>query len=149
MKMQFYLLILLLVIISGIFMLKNREVTMTKETKKTFNENIYELALENNNFRKEIVTGDHSQVVLMSIPVGSDIGQEVHKVDQTLIFVQGKGQSIINNAVSNVFPNYLLFIPAGTQHNVKNVGNEPLKLFTIYAPSQHKAGTLEKEKTAY
>lgn len=123
--------------------------TGMNNTKKIFNENIYELALKNDNFRKEVVTGSHSQVVLMSVPVGGDIGQEVHKVDQTLIFVQGKGQAIINSSTSDIFPNHLLFVPAGTQHNVKNVGKEPLKLFTIYAPPQHKPGTLEKDKTAY
>ena len=114
--------------------------------KKIFNKDIFELTLENNNFRKEVVTGPHSQVVLMSVPVGQDIGEEVHHVDQTLIFVQGKGKAIINNSVSDVLPNFLLFVPAGTKHNVKNMGKQPLKLFTIYAPAEHKPGTIEKEK---
>lgn len=112
-----------------------------------FNENIFELAKQNTFYRKELVTGPHSQVVLMSIPVGQDIGQEVHKVDQTLIFVQGQGQAIINNAVSEVFPNHLVFVPAGMQHNFKNTGKSELKLFTIYAPAQHKPGTIEKNKS--
>lgn len=114
-----------------------------------FNENIIELAKKNNFYRKEIVTGPHSQVVLMSIPVGEEIGMEVHQVDQTLIFVQGKGQAIVNGAVSDIFPNHLVFVPAGSQHNFKNSGQEELKLFTIYAPAQHKPGTLEKTKSEY
>jgi mannose-6-phosphate isomerase-like protein (cupin superfamily) len=119
-----------------------------KEFTVVFNENIVELAKKNTFFRKEVVTGKHSQVVLMSIPVGQDIGQEVHAdVDQTLIFVQGHGQVIINNTISEVHPNHLVFVPAGTQHNFKNIGNTELKLFTIYAPAEHKPGTIEKTKT--
>lgn len=115
----------------------------------TFNKNIVELAQQNTFYRKEIVTGLHSQIVLMSIPVGEEIGMEVHKVDQTLIFVQGRGQAIVNGAVSDVFPNHLVFVPAGAQHNFKNIGSEELKLFTIYAPAQHKPGTIEKTKSEY
>lgn len=111
-----------------------------------FNENIVALAKQNNFFRKEVVTGKHSQVVLMSIPVGGEIGMERHKVDQTLIFVQGDGQAIIDGQVSDVHPNSLVFVPAGAEHNFKNTGSEELKLFTVYAPSQHKPGTIEKTK---
>lgn len=118
-----------------------------KGSNMAFNENIFELAKKNTFYRKEIVTGKHSQIVLMSIPIGQDIGQEVHTVDQTLIFVQGHGQAIVNNTVSEVFPNHLVFVPAGTQHNFKNIGTNELKLFTIYAPAQHKPGTLEKIKS--
>lgn len=117
-----------------------------KGKKMIFNQNIVELAKKNDFFRKELVTGEHSQVVLMSIPVGQDIGQEVHKVDQTLIFVQGRGQAIINGNVSDVKANHLVFVPAGAQHNFKNTGSEDLKLFTIYAPAQHKPGTIAKTK---
>ena len=111
--------------------------------------NIVELAKKNTNFRQEIVTGKHSQVVIMSIPVGGEIGLEVHKVDQTLVFVQGKAQAILDGKVSELLPGYLLFVPAGTQHNVKNSGSEDLKLYTIYAPAQHKPGTIEKTKSKY
>lgn len=111
--------------------------------------NIVELAKKNTNFRQELITGKHSQVVIMSIPVGGEIGQEVHKVDQTLVFVQGKAQAILDGKVSELLPGYLLFVPAGTQHNVKNTGTEDLKLYTIYAPAQHKPGTIEKTKSKY
>ena len=111
-----------------------------------FNKNIVELTKQNTNFRKEVVTGAHSQVVLMSIPVGGEIGLETHKVDQTLIFVQGRGQAILNNVTSEILPNHLVFVPAGTQHNFKNTGSEELKLYTIYAPSHHKPGAVEKVK---
>jgi len=114
-----------------------------------FNKDIIKLTLENNFFRKEVVTGPHSQVVLMNIPVGEDIGEEVHRVDQTLIFVSGSGQAILNGEVSEISKNHLVFVPAGTKHNFKNTGKEDLKLYTIYAPAQHKPGTVEETKTEY
>lgn len=123
-----------------------KNVTGGKNMNKVFNVDIVALAKKNDFFRKEIVTGPHSQVVLMSIAVGDDIGEEVHKVDQTLIFVEGHGQAIVNGQVSEVFPNSLVFVPAGTRHNFKNIGSQPMKLYTIYAPAQHKPGALEKTK---
>jgi mannose-6-phosphate isomerase-like protein (cupin superfamily) len=82
----------------------------------------------------------------MSIPVGGDIGEEIHDVDQTLVFVAGHGQTIINGQSSDVYPNHLVFVPAGAKHNFKNIGADELKLFTIYAPAEHKQGTIEKDK---
>lgn len=142
--------ILVLILIAGnTFCRRSRGIHMNQEIKKTFNENIFELTKKNTFFRKEVVTGPHSQVVLMSVSVGEDIGEEVHKVDQTLIFVQGQGQAIINGVVSAVLPNHLVFVPAGAKHNFKNTGTTDLKLFTIYAPAEHKPGTIEKIKSKY
>lgn len=112
-----------------------------------FNQDIIDIAKKNTNFRKEIITGKNSQVVVMSIPVGGDIGQETHpSTDQTLFFVQGRGVAILNGQTGEIAPNHLVFVPAGTQHNFKNTGNEELKLITIYAPPQHKPGTVQKTK---
>jgi mannose-6-phosphate isomerase-like protein (cupin superfamily) len=119
---------------------------MKIEAKSFFNENIFDIAIENAFYRKEIVTGQHSQVVIMCIPVGQEIGAEAHAVDQILIFVQGRGQAIINDVVSDVQPNHLVFVPAGTKHNFKNTGSDNLKLFTIYAPAEDPVGTLEERK---
>ncbi|SRR6266403_2415515 len=114
--------------------------------KEFFNQNIVDLAIQNEFFRKEIVTGPHSQVVIMCIPVGQEIGAEAHTVDQILIFVQGRGQAIINDVVSEVKENHLVVVPAGTKHNFKNTSSEDLKLFTIYAPAEEAVGTLEEKK---
>lgn len=111
-----------------------------------FNKNIFELAQKNTFFRKELVTGKYSQVVLMSVPVGGEIGMEQHKVDQTLVFVDGEGQAIINGEISAVHAQHLVFVPAGAQHNFKNTGTKELKLFTLYAPPEHKPGTVAKTK---
>lgn len=112
-----------------------------------FNENIFQQVKQNSFFRKVLVTGSHSQVVVMSIPVGGEIGMERHKVDQTLVFVQGHGQAIINGQISDIDPQSLVFVPAGAEHNFKNIGNGELKLFTVYAPAQHKPGTVEETKS--
>lgn len=117
-----------------------------KRERILFNQNIVKLCKENSFFRKEIITGSHSQVVLMSIPAGEEIGEEVHTVDQTLIFVSGHGKAIVEGSESDVYPDHLVFISAGTTHNFKNTGSKELKLFTIYAPVQHKQGTIQKIK---
>ena len=119
---------------------------MKIEAKEFFNENIFDLVIENAFYRKEIVTGPHSQVVIMCIPVGEEIGAEAHTVDQIFIFVRGHGQAIINDVVSEVKENHLVFVPAQTKHNIKNSGSEYLKLLTIYAPAEDAIGTLEETK---
>ena len=111
-----------------------------------FNKNIETLTKENTFFRKEVITGAHSQVVLMDIKPGEDIGEEVHDVDQTLVFVSGSGEATLDNVTENVQEGSLVFVPAGTKHNFKNTGTESLKLYTVYAPSEHAAGTIHKTK---
>ncbi len=111
-----------------------------------FNQDIIQLAKENGLFRKEIVTGEHSQVVLMSIPEGGDIGEEVHEVDQVLIFVQGEGNAILNGNTNPVKAGHLVFVPAGTTHNFTNTGKEDMKLISIYSPPEHAPGTVHATK---
>ncbi len=111
-----------------------------------FNKNIIELARDNTYFRQVLVTTEHSQVVLMSVAVDEDIGEEIHTVDQILFFVQGEGQAVLNDLRSPVAPNHLVVVPAGTKHNFINTGKIPLKLITIYAPAEHKPGTVHKTK---
>src|SRR5437899_3343014 len=101
-----------------------------------FNADIIQLARQNSSYRKVLYTGKHSQVVLMSLAPGQEIGMEVHTVDQILIFVHGTGQAIIDGQISDVFPHHLVFVTAGSKHNFKNTGTDDLKLFTIYAPAQ-------------
>jgi mannose-6-phosphate isomerase-like protein (cupin superfamily) len=113
----------------------------------SFNQDIANLARKNEFFRQEVVTGSHSQVVLMSIPAGGEIGEETHPdVDQTLIFVEGHGKAILNGEQSQVGPNSLCFVPAGTRHNFVNTGGTDLKLYTVYAPPEHAPGTVHKTK---
>jgi mannose-6-phosphate isomerase-like protein (cupin superfamily) len=108
---------------------------------------ILSLAKQNNNFRKEINTADHTQVVVMSLKPGEDIGLEVHKkIDQILVFVQGTGEAIIGGQKFPIKEGTLAFVPAGTVHNFINTGKTDLKLFTTYSPPNHAAGILQKTK---
>lgn len=110
-------------------------------------EDIKKLTKENTNFRTVLHTGTHSQIVAMSIPVGSDIGEETHgDTDQMLFFVDGDGEAILNGETRKVGEHDVVFVPAGTMHNFKNDGATDLKLFTVYAPPEHSNGTVHKTK---
>lgn len=111
-----------------------------------FNENIAELALDNTDFRREIYTDKKLQLVLMSIEPGDEIGSETHEVDQVLAFVAGEGKAVLNGAESAVAADSLVIVPAGTEHNFINTGDEPLKLYTVYAPPEEEPGTVHKTK---
>jgi mannose-6-phosphate isomerase-like protein (cupin superfamily) len=112
-----------------------------------FNEDIVKRAKANSYFREVLATGPHSQVVVMSIPPGGDIGEEVHDaVDQTLVFVGGEGQAILDGEKSAVTVDRLVHVPAGTRHNFVNTGKVDLRFYTIYAPPEHMPGTIHKTK---
>lgn len=105
------------------------------------------LARQNEDFRREVMTGSHSQVVLMSIEPGSEIGEEVHDgVDQVLVFVEGAGEAVLEGSTSGVEPGDLVFVPAGTRHNFVNRGESALKLYTVYSPPEHPEGTVHHTK---
>lgn len=104
-------------------------------------------AWTNDAFRREVVTGDHEQVVVMTIPPGGEIGSEVHPTtDQVLVFVDGRGEATLDDESFEVGPNDLVFVRAGTQHNFVNRGADPLRLITVYAPPEHAPGTVHQTK---
>jgi mannose-6-phosphate isomerase-like protein (cupin superfamily) len=104
-------------------------------------------AWSNEAFRRVVVTGEHEQVVVMTIPPGGDIGEEVHPgTDQVLAFVDGRGTAQLDGRSSVVGPNDLVFVHAGTRHNFLNTGDAPLRLITIYAPPEHAPGTVHQTK---
>jgi mannose-6-phosphate isomerase-like protein (cupin superfamily) len=103
-------------------------------------------AKENNFFRKTLVTASKSQVVLMSMLPGEEIGTETHDGDQLLYAVKGEGVAVINGVQEPFEKGTMLCVPAGAEHNVINTGDEPFKLFTIYAPPQHADGTVHETK---
>ena len=112
-----------------------------------FNEDIVSLARRNLWFREVFATGPHAQVVVMSIPPGGEIGEEVHEgVDQVLVFVEGKGATILDGERSAVGPDRLVLVPAGMRHNFINTGSSDLRLYTVYAPPQHAPGTVHRTK---
>ena len=104
-------------------------------------------ARSNDAFRREVLTGEHEQVVVMTIPPGGEIGEEVHpETDQVLVFVEGRGEAQLDGRSSDVGPNDLVFVRAGTRHNFLNRGEEPLRLITVYAPPEHDPGTVHQTK---
>ncbi|HEV8423572.1 MAG TPA: cupin domain-containing protein [Actinomycetes bacterium] len=108
---------------------------------------IIQLARSNDAFRREIATGEHSQVVVMTIPPGGEIGEEVHEQnDQLLVFVDGQADAVLDGRTTKVVPNRLVLVQAGTRHNFINTGQSPLRLVTVYAPPEHAPGTVHQTK---
>ncbi|HET7636072.1 MAG TPA: cupin domain-containing protein [Candidatus Limnocylindria bacterium] len=104
-------------------------------------------ARSNDAFRRVVRTGDHEQVVVMTIPPGGEIGEEVHpNTDQVFVFVEGSGEARLEGEATPVTANDLVFVRAGTRHNFVNSGDAPLRLITIYAPPQHAPGTVHQTK---
>ncbi|RAL12500.1 cupin domain-containing protein [Aspergillus homomorphus CBS 101889] len=97
-------------------------------------------------FRKVLHTGLYSQFVAMEVPVNGEIGDEVHTVDQTLIFTHGKGKAIVAGKEQEVKQGDVVIVPAGTQHQFLNAGDTPLELVTIYAPAEHDPRTVHQTK---
>jgi len=115
--------------------------------KKYYLGNIEKETEENENFRKVIWTGEHSQLVLMSLPVGCDIGVETHPhVDQFFRVESGEGKVIIDGEEMEFSDNFAFIVPAGAEHNVINTGDKELKLYTIYSPANHIDGRIHKTK---
>lgn len=115
---------------------------------KGFNINIEKETLENENFRKVLYTGKHSQLVLMSLAPNEDIGMEVHPDnDQFFRFEKGQGKVIIDGNEYEVSDGFAVVVPAGSQHNIINVSSsDRLSLYTIYSPAHHKDGVVRKTK---
>jgi mannose-6-phosphate isomerase-like protein (cupin superfamily) len=115
---------------------------------KGFNANIEKQTLENDNFRKVLYTGKHSQLVLMSLMPKEEIGMEVHTDnDQFFRFERGQGKCIIDGNEYELKDGSAIVVPAGAQHNIINVSaTEDLKLYTIYSPPHHKDGVIRKTK---
>jgi mannose-6-phosphate isomerase-like protein (cupin superfamily) len=101
----------------------------------------------NHYFRKVLFTGGHSQLVMMCLQAGEEIGAEVHEVDQLIFVVEGEGQLVIDGRREKFEDGMVACVPAGLEHNVVNTSDdEPLQLFTVYAPAQHAPGAVEKTR---
>jgi mannose-6-phosphate isomerase-like protein (cupin superfamily) len=108
--------------------------------------NIEEATLKNTFFRQVIFTAPNSQLVLMSLPPGEEIGEEVHPVDQFFRIEQGQAKVVIAGEVHNVKNEFAIVVPANTKHNVINTGQVDLKLYTIYSPPHHKDNVIHRTK---
>ena len=108
---------------------------------------VLRIARENDDFRREVATAERSQVVVMTIPPGGEIGDEVHDgIDQILIFVEGEADAIVGGETRRVRADDLVLVPGGTRHNFVNAGGGPLRLVTVYSPPEHEPGTVHRTK---
>ncbi|KND48902.1 MAG: hypothetical protein AB200_00545 [Parcubacteria bacterium C7867-005] len=104
----------------------------------SYTTNIQKRAGENTNFRQVLFTGGKSQLVVMDIPSGGEIGEEIHEhVEQTLFFWSGTGKAVMDGVESTINPGDVFVVTPGTKHNFINTGAESLKVFTVYAPANH------------
>jgi len=105
------------------------------------------VAEQSADFRRVLWTGQHAQLVIMTIPVDGEIGEETHEdTDQILTFVSGTGEAIVSGATKQVAQGDLVVVPAGKKHNFRNTGPNPLVLYTVYGPAEHADGAVHATK---
>lgn len=108
---------------------------------------IEKASLENENFRQVLYTDKNLQLVVMSLLPGEDIGAEVHQLDQFIRCEKGEGEAVLDGVSHSISDGFVIIVPAGAMHNITNTSKEkPMKLYTLYAPPNHKDGTIHKTK---
>lgn len=114
----------------------------------SYHTNIISETNGNRNFRKVLFTGEKSQLVVMEIPAGGEIGEETHDhVEQTLFFLSGSGKAVLDGREQPIAAGDVVVVMPGTRHNFLNTGAEALKVYTIYAPPNHIDGRVHATKT--
>lgn len=110
--------------------------------------NINQLTKENDNFRKVLYTAKNSQLVLMALRPGEEIGEEVHNnLDQFIRIEEGEGKAVLDGAEYEVKDDWAIVVPSGAKHNIINISaDKPLKLYTIYSPPNHRDGVIHQTK---
>ena len=109
---------------------------------KGFVQNIEGLALDNANFRRVLYTAKNCQLVLMALKPKAEIGAEVHKLDQFFRVEEGSGEAVLDGVRTEIRAGFAVLVPAGTKHNIINTGGVPMKLYTLYAPPNHRDGVV-------
>lgn len=124
-----------------------KEFNTNDKIKMSYHTNIIKDTIENTNFRKVLFTGKESQLVVMSIPAGGEVGEETHKyTEQTLFFLSGSGEAILDGVSTPIVPGDVYTVVPGTKHNFKNTGKEIMKIYTVYAPPSHIDGRVHVTK---
>lgn len=114
---------------------------------KGYISNIEKNSLENENFRKVLYTAKNSQLVVMSLKPEEGIGAEVHQLDQFIRCESGQGKAVLDGVEHSINDGFVVLVPAGTNHNIINTSkNKPMKLYTLYAPPNHRDGVIHKTK---
>ena len=103
-------------------------------------------SLANEHFRRVLYTAKNSQLVLMSLQAGEEIGSEVHHLDQFIRCEAGEGKAILDGVEHAIFDGFAVVVPSGATHNIVNTGAVPMKLYTVYSPPNHRDGVLHTTK---
>jgi len=109
---------------------------------KGFVKDIEGIALKNEAFRQVLYTAKHCQLVVMALKPKEEIGAEVHHLDQFFRVEEGTGEAVLDGVRTAIRAGFAVLVPAGTNHNIVNTGTEPLKLYTIYSPPNHRDGVV-------
>ena len=112
----------------------------------TYVGNIEKETLNNTNFRKVLFTANNSQLVVMSLKPGEDIGEEIHTLDQFIRIEKGNGKVVLDGKESEISDGYAVVIPAGVKHNIINNNDEEMKIYTVYSPPEHKDSAIYATK---
>lgn len=137
------------------FFIPNKSSEIAERDRKEYNGvtmkgyiiNIEKASLENEYFRKVLYTAKNSQLVVMSLKPGEDIGEEVHQLDQFIRCEVGQGKAILDNIEYAITDGFAVIIPAGAKHNIINTSlDKTLKLYTLYSPPNHRDGVVHETK---
>jgi mannose-6-phosphate isomerase-like protein (cupin superfamily) len=109
---------------------------------KGFVQDIERLAVKNDDFRRVLYTAKHCQLVVMALKPREEIGMEVHKLDQFFRVEEGTGEAVLDDVRAAIGAGFAIVVPAGTKHNIINTGTVPMKLYTLYAPPNHRDGVV-------
>lgn len=113
---------------------------------KGFIDDIERLALDNEAFRRVLYTAKHCQLVVMALKPGEEIGAEVHTLDQFFRVEEGTGEAVLDGVRTAINEGFAVVVPAGAKHNIINTGTAPLKLYTLYAPPNHRDGVVHRTR---
>ena len=114
---------------------------------KGFIKNIEDISIKNEEFRQVLYTAENIQLVVMSLKPKEEIGMEIHELDQFFRVEEGTGEALLEGIRTNTSAGFAVLVPAGTNHNIINTGSVPLKLYTLYAPPNHRDGVVHHTRT--
>ena len=111
-----------------------------------FIQNLESIAVKNEAFRRVLYTAKSCQLVVMALTPGEEIGAEIHKLDQFFRVEEGTGEAVLDGVRTSICAGFAVIVPAGANHNIINTGSVPLKLYTLYAPPNHRDGVVHQTR---
>jgi mannose-6-phosphate isomerase-like protein (cupin superfamily) len=111
-----------------------------------FVKDIEAIAVANSDFRQVLYTARHCQLVVMALKPKEEIGEEIHKLDQFFRVEEGAGVAVLDGVTTAITVGFAVLVPAGVKHNIVNTGSAPMKLYTLYAPPNHRDGVVHRTR---